>query len=47
MRCLTAMPVASRLDLESSQRVSAVQNAETQQYGVVRAVRASRKSINV
>jgi hypothetical protein len=31
----------------SCQRVSAVQNAGTQQYGVARVARASRKSTNV
>jgi len=46
MRCPTAMPAAGKCDLGSCQRVSTVQNAGMQQYGVVRVVRASRKSIS-
>jgi hypothetical protein len=46
MRCPTAMPAVGKCDLGSCQRVSSVQNAGTQQYGVARGVRASRKSIS-
>jgi hypothetical protein len=46
-RCQTAVPVVDKLGPGSCQRVSVVQNAGTQQYGVARDVRASRKSTNV
>jgi len=47
MRCQTAMPVVDKCGRGSCQRVSAVQNAGTQQYGVARVARESRKSTNV